>query len=508
MSILCQTLTINPSTVTLSILTAIQLISTITPSNATNKTLTYTSSNPDIATVNNTGVVTGISVGNTDIVVSTTDGSNLSVTIPVEVYIPCETLTVNPNTVTIFTLGVIKLVPKITPSNATNKTLTYTSNNPNIATVNNTGIVTGISAGNTNILVNTTDSSDLSVTVPVTINIGCDNLTIEPSSINMKPGMSEELKPIITPDNATNQELDYTSNNPKIATVDKNGIVTGISAGSTEIVVNTTDGSNIFVTIPVTIIIYCKTLIIQPKTISLLVDTNISLISTITPYDASNQVLTYTPTNPNIVTVNKIGFIVGDSIGNTDIIVKTTDGSNLSVTVLKNQIDSKKIFVNPSIINTLPGKTIQLVSKIFPPNATNKLLTYTCYNPKIATVTTTGIVKSISYGNTDIIVKASDGTDTACIVPVNVLKSFIPVTGITINIVSYNMIVNKTLKLVSYVLPQYATSIGVKWSSSNNSIANVTQNGLVKAIKPGKVIITSTSVYNSKYIASCTINIK
>ena len=103
---------------------------------------------------------------------------------------------------------------------------------------------------------------------------------------------------------------------------------------------------------------------------------------------------------------------------------------------------------------------------------------------------------------------ASDGTDINYIVPVNVLENFIPVTAITINIVSYNMSVNDKLQLVSYVLPQYATSIGVKWSSSNNSIANVTQNGLVKAIKSGKVVITSTSVYDSKYIATCSINIK
>jgi uncharacterized protein YjdB len=512
MSIPCQTLTINPNTVTLSILTAIQLISTITPSNATNKTLTYTSGNPNIATVNNTGVVTGISIGDTNIVVKTTDGSNLSVTVQVKVDIACNTLTITPNTINMINLNVIKLVPTITPSNATNKTLTYTSYNPEIATVTNTGIVTGIFPGDTNIVVDTTDGSNISFIVPVTITIGCDSLTIRPSSINMEPGMTKELTSIITPSNATNQELDYTSNNPEIAVFDENGSVIGISAGTTEILVNTTDGSNLFFTIPVTIIVYCKTLIIQPKTVTILVDDTIRLNSAITPSNATNKKLTYTSDNPEIADIDNNGIISGNFPGTTNIIVDTTDGSNISVTIpvtiLENYIACKKLIVTPSTINILPGMTVNLVSKIFPTNATNKLLTYVSFYPTIATVTITGTVKGISYGSTDIVVMTSDGTNIVSNVSVNVLKYFIPVTGIVISQVSYNMAINKKLQLVSYVLPQSATFPEIKWSSSNNSIATVDQNGLVTAIKSGKVVLTSKSVYNSKYVASCTINIK
>jgi len=423
----------------------------------------------------------------------------------------CQTLTINPNTVTLSILTAIKLISTITPSNATNKTLTYTSGNPNIATVNNIGIVTGISTGTTEILVKTTDGSNISFSVPVTINIGCDNLTIDRSSINIEPGVRITLYSVITPNDATNPVVNYTSNNPEIATVDETGIVTGISSGTTKIIVNTTDGSNLSVTIPVTIIVYCKTLTIQPKTVTIVLYDVIRLISTITPYNATNQVLNYTSNNPRIADIDNKGIIVGSSIGNTDILVKTTDGSNLSitipVTVLGNYIACKKLDMNPSIINILPEMTVKLVSKIFPSNATNRLLTYISYDPTIATVTNEGVVKGISYGNIDIVVMTSDGTNIVSIVSVNVLKYFIPITGIVISQISYKMSVNEKLQLVSYVLPQTATFPEVKWSSSNNSIANVTQNGLVTAVKSGKVVITSTSVYDSKYIATCSINV-
>jgi len=443
MSILCETLTIEP--VYIYILTAIQLVSKITPDDATNQTLTYTSSNPEIATVNDTGIVTGISVGNTEVIVKTTDGSDISVTVPVNIlgkdFIPCTSLNIEPVSFTIFILDVIQLVSKITPSNATNQTLTYTSNNPEIATVNDTGIVTGIYAGSTEVIVETTDGSNVSSKVKVNIIIYCKELTITPSSIeNIQPGLSSYLISKITPDDATNQTLTYTSSNPLIATVNNNGMVKGISVGNTQVIVKTTDGSNLSVTVP--------------------------------------------------------------------------------VNVLQQFIRCKSLDINPYKITMVPGlqPPVTLVTKILPANSTNKTLAYSSYDTEIAIVTTKGSITGISSGFTEVDITTLDGSNIISYVPVTILQSFNLVngfhSGIVVSEISYNIALNKTLQLVNYVIPlpeipepeipikPPVTLQGVQWYSSDNSIAKVTQTGLVTAVKLGDAIITSKSIYNSKYVPS------
>ena len=434
MSILCETLTIEP--VNIKVLTAFELVSKITPNDATNQNLTYNSINPEIATINNTGIVTGISVGSTEIIVQTTDGSNISVTVPVNIlgedFIPCASLFIEPDIVTIITLDVIQLVSTINPSDATNQTLTYTTNNPEIATVNNTGIVTGIYDGSTEIIVQTTDGSNISVTVPVNIIVYCEGLTIFPSSITIQPGLADYLLSKITPSNATNQTLIYTSSNPEIATVDNTGMITGISVGNTTVIVQTTDGSNLSVSVP--------------------------------------------------------------------------------VNVLEQFIRCKTLDINPYSITMVPGlkPAVTLVTKILPANANNKTLLYASYDPNIAIVTTKGSITGLSAGYTEITVNTADGSNIINYVPVTIVKSFNLTdgvhTGIVVSQISYNMAINKTLQLISYVasLPDVppAKFQGVQWYSSDNSIATVTQTGLVKAIKLGEVVITSKSIYNSKYVPS------
>ena len=252
----CTSLTVSPTPVSVQISQTVQLVSTITPSNATNKTLTYTSSNPNIATVSNTGLVTGVAAGTTSVVVRTTDGSNLSVTVPVTVTssnVLCTSLTVDPEYQDI--LGTKQLYPLITPENATNKILTYTSSNLLIATVSNTGLVTGVKQGFADIIVTTTDGSNLSFTVKLTVTqIDCTGLTVSPTSVTLEKTKTVQLVSDVTPFEATDKTLSYTSSNPLIATVSNTGLITGVAVGATSVIVRTTDGSNLSVTVPVTVI--------------------------------------------------------------------------------------------------------------------------------------------------------------------------------------------------------------------------------------------------------------
>lgn len=166
------------------------LTATVLPANATNKSVTWTSSNTSIATVSSTGVVTAKSAGTATITVKTADGGKTAT---------CK-VTVNPATVAVTGVSINDsqgrsfygtkylatgktevLTAVITPSNATNKSVTWSSSNTNVATISNTGLVTAKAEGTATITVRTEDGSK---SATCTITVG----TIPVITTNSLPG--------------------------------------------------------------------------------------------------------------------------------------------------------------------------------------------------------------------------------------------------------------------------------------------------------------------------------
>ena len=156
------------------------LIATVTPSNATNKNVTWTSSNTAVATVSSAGVVTSKANGTAVITAKTTDGTNLTATCNVTVSIPVLSTGISLNETTLSFNAVNQtatLIATITPSNATNKNVTWTSSNTSVATVSSSGVVTAKGNGSAIITAQTTDGTNLTATCNVTVTIEDNSLT-------------------------------------------------------------------------------------------------------------------------------------------------------------------------------------------------------------------------------------------------------------------------------------------------------------------------------------------
>ena len=156
--------------VSINIGETVQLVETVSPSNATNKNVTWTSSDTSIATVSSNGLVTGIKAGSATITVTTVDGGKTATcNIKVQSTVVSVTgVSLNINNTTINVGGTVQLVATVSPSNATNKNVTWTSSDTSIATVSSNGLVTGIKAGSATITVTTVDggkTANSSITV-------------------------------------------------------------------------------------------------------------------------------------------------------------------------------------------------------------------------------------------------------------------------------------------------------------------------------------------------------
>jgi uncharacterized protein YjdB/beta-glucanase (GH16 family) len=171
--------TVSPTAASIATATTQQLTATIAPANATNKTVSWASNNPSVATVNGSGLVTAVATGTATITVTTQDGlKTASSTITVTTgNVPVTGVTVTPATASIAVGATQQLTATVAPANATNKTVLWSSNNQSVATVNSSGLVSAIAAGNALITVTTQDGGKTASST-ITVTSGAQNLAL------------------------------------------------------------------------------------------------------------------------------------------------------------------------------------------------------------------------------------------------------------------------------------------------------------------------------------------
>ena len=146
--------TVSPTTGSIAVSETLTLTATVAPEDATNKAVTWSSSDDSIATVVD-GVVTGVAAGNATITVTTVDGS-FTATCEITVTTPVTGVTVSPTSDSIAVSETLTLTATVAPEDATNKAVTWSSSDDLIATVED-GVVTGVAAGDATITVTTVD---------------------------------------------------------------------------------------------------------------------------------------------------------------------------------------------------------------------------------------------------------------------------------------------------------------------------------------------------------------
>lgn len=339
--------TLEPNTLTLEKGEKETLTATVAPTNATNKGVTWSSSNPEVATVDN-GVVTAGIGGGTTITVTTEDGSKTAtctVNVRVHIGVPVQSVELNKTELVLEVNGTEKLKATAEPSDATNQKVTWESNATNVATVDNSGKVTAVSEGTATI---TAKAGEQTATCTVTVtkaDVAVESVTLNPTTLTLEKGSTGTLTATVEPQNATNNTVTWSSSNPEVATV-ANGTVTAVSAGTATITVTTADGNH-KATCAVTVnpnTVPVSGIQVQ-GTASVYVGGSTKLTATVTPTNATNQKVTWSSNNESVATVGTDGTVTAVSAGTATITVTTEDGQKTAactVTVLS--VDRTKLF--------------------------------------------------------------------------------------------------------------------------------------------------------------------
>ena len=482
----------------------------VTPEDATDKSLSWESSNPDVLSVSADGNAVAKAPGKVEVTVRSVDGGKTDkCTVEVEAaYVAVEKVELLGVTAPVEMIkGDVKTFEaKVSPEKATDKTVVWSVSDDKVLSVDQNGKVTAIGGGKANVVVTAKDSGkkaecEVVVTVPVT------GITLNKTTMELTEGDDVVLTATVLPEDATNKKVTWISSDETVATV-KDGKVTALKPGTAKITVKTEDGGKT-AECQVTVVakVYPVTGVTLDRTSAELTEGDeLVLAVTVSPANATNKNVTWISSDETVATV-KDGKVTALKPGTVKITVKTEDGGKTAecqLTVVAKVYPVTGVTLDKTSAELTEGDELVLAATIAPANASNKNVTWTSSDETVATVKD-GKVTALKPGTVRIIVKTSDGGKTAeC--QVTVVAKVYPVTGVTLDKTSAELTEGDELVLAATVSPTNATNKNVTWTSSDETVATV-KDGKVTALKPGTAKITVKTEDGGK-TAECVVQVK
>ena len=491
---------------------------TYQPENASDTRMNWTSDDDKIAKVDSNGVITAVAPGTTSIKVSAVlpqsdDNHTIaSATIVVTVRDRLTSIAFGSKAEYI-AVGSSKTIDlRYTPSENVNKNVTFSSSDTSIFTVSKDGVITGVKEG---IAVLSCVAEDLGQNGAITCmvyvtakEVSATDFSITPSEDTVYIGSTLQLTPVFTPENTTIRDIIWTSSDEAKATVDADGVVSGIAEGTTVITAtykDTTNDNKVWTSTCIVTVekapIHATGFEVSPTTQNIICGNKFTITPKFTPEDTTDQTVIYQSLDDTIVTVNNKGVVTG--VGPGDAIIQCTavdGGFNATVAVhVDKAVDFK---LSPSTRELALGQSFT-PKKVIKPAKANKTATWKSSNTKIATVNSSGKVTAKKSGTCTITCTLTKYRQSAtCKVKVGKLH-----TTVKLNKNNIRIGLNQSYRLKATVKSNAGKLPGVKWKSSNSRVVKVSSGGKITAKKVGIVRITVMAKDATHAKASCKVRV-
>lgn len=472
--------------------------------NVLNRTITWTSDQPSVATVSQSGLVTGVNTGAARISASVgTVSSTVTVTVTP---VPVASLTITPNGATVTVGGTLQLTAVAKDANGVTlpgRIIGWTSGGSSVATISQTGLVTAIGPGTATIFA-ASEGVFASVNITVT-NVGVATVRVAPATGSIQQGASLQLSTTVLDANnntITGKPVTWSSSNESIATVSSTGRVLGIGQGTVTITaaVDGVLGTGTYAVTPVPV----GAINILPSSQTIAPGATLQLTPTLTgtnglPLSTVGRTIIWSSSATNRATVSQSGLVTGVSAGSA-IITATTEGvsATSTITVSSTPIASITITPNPASVqeaNTTPvaltGTARDAANVIIP----GRTFFWSSSNPLVSVNSSTGAVSALvgSGGGTATITASAPGggpggTTPSATTIVNV--SYAPVASASVSPGAATLSVGSNLTLaltIRTAANQVLSSTGrtITWTSLNPAFATVGATGVVTGVASG-----------------------
>lgn len=456
----------------------------ILPDDATDRTLTYTSSNEKVAAVDESGVIHALRAGKTRLTARSSSGKkvtlSLTVTQPVTEILPEKA------EYTLDTGRTLTLRAALSPADATAKKLTYTSSAPEIASVSSRGRVTGKTPGTAVI----TLRAESGATAACTVRVLRPVRSVRAASARLTLNAGEKQTPVfsVLPQDATDKSLTFVSSDPAVLCVDPaTGEVTAIKPGAATLTARSLNGKTD--RIRFTVLQPVQSVSLSGQALTLDRGSSLRLSAHVEPQDATDQRLTYATSDKKIATVSSNGTVSAKTPGEVTLTVTAASGASARVRLTVTQPVARVSFGFDS--KTIDKyETIELSPAILPADATERSLVYSSSNPAVAAVNQKGELTGLNAGTAVVTAKAASGKKASFRVTVKEIA----LTGLRVERLYLNLRPGESAALNACPLPRDATEQRLSYESRAPGVASVDEKGRVQALCLGETqIVVSTA---------------
>ncbi|MCR4748882.1 MAG: Ig-like domain-containing protein [Lachnospiraceae bacterium] len=489
------------------------------------KTVIWSTSDDKIATVSDAGLVTAVAAGKVDITATSKQDASKSATVSLtikEVLPKVNSIKITYSGSNVLNIGMtIALTAEVEADAGADKTVTWSSSDDKVATVSAEGLVTAVGKGKAVIKAKAGDK-EASVTVEV-LSVPVSNIKITGYSaepIPMQIGDTVQLACTVSPANATDSSVTWSSSDDKVVTVDDKGLITAVANGEATIRATANDGSKVSGSVKVKVA-NVETTAVKLRAIGgeiMVPGSSQQLDVVIVPSNATNKELIWSTDNDKVAIVND-GLVTikpeneiewGDKTSIDVVITAKASESvqaSITLTVMKpvKPVTSVSIDAKAYKEGLKPGDTFRLTAVINPADATNKAVTWSSSENKVASVDGTGLVTINGFGTTDITVTAADSKTAKYTLKV----SKVAVSSVTILGTGGDnyLAVGKSTQLAVSVKPDNASVTDIVWTTSDAKIATVDVAGNITGVSAGKVTLKAASKDDPSKNASVALTV-
>ena len=467
----------------------------IAPLGVTKAALGYTSGNENVATVDAAGVVTGVKKGKATISASFVgaDGKKLSAKVTVQVLRPVAQVELNWTEHVLAVGKKVSVRATVSPASANDRSVTYTSSDESIATVDKNGSIKGLKAGTCVITAASTSNPEITAVCQLTVVVPVSKMTLDAGNATIYVGQTLPIAVAYQPQDASLQAAAFKSSALKVATVDEMGVVTGVARGRATITATAKDGSGAKATKTITVLQQPQVVSFKNPPTLLKVGTSQKITAIVSPVNTSDKTLVWSSSDEDIATV-KSGTVRPLYPGKVTITATAKDFPDVSVSCEITVVQpATKIALSETKLNVLVKETAQLNYEITPDYTTDKSVVWASSKPQIASVDQNGLVTAHKRGTATITVTCQDGSKKYARATVNVIQ---PLYGMTLNKDELRVGMGSTTTIKAVLDPPDASNTKIHWSSENPNVARVSgtsTRGSITGISWGDTEITAVA---------------
>lgn len=471
---------------------------TATPANAlVGKTVEWTTSDDQVVTVDQNGNIKAVGIGEATVTASVegkTASAHITVNAPA-----LEEINISGESTSVMKGNTLQLTAEFVPADADvdPNRVVWSSSDESVATVDQNGLVTAVENGDAVITVTYEEITD---SYPVTVEtIPLEEISIKEST-TIHLGETEKLEVTYKPENTTDDRtVTWSSSDNSIATVAADGTVTAVGVGNGDgTAVITARVGNHEDTCTVTVDAPLKAIVPDRTEMSLIKGQDAMITYTLDPAETTDdRTVTFTSSDESVATVASDGTVTAIKAGTTTVTLTGANGITAEVAVTVTEIPIDAVFLNKTSALVEKGEDVELEATVQPEGTTDddKTITWSSSDETVATVSsettqsgeTVTVTATDKGGKATITAKAWNGTEAVCeiIVPVHVETVTLPGS------VSLEKGETDMLEL-SYSPKDHDDKItSVEWTSSDETVASVDAEGMVKALKEGTAQITA-----------------